>query len=75
MAAAVPPKVTDVVPVKPVPVITTVVPPLVGPVSTSSEVITGGATYVNSAAEVAVPPEVVTVIEPDPVPAALTAVI
>ena len=36
IAAAVPPKVTDVVPVKPVPLMTTVVPPAVDPDATSS---------------------------------------
>ena len=60
--AAVAPKLTAVAPVKPVPVITTVVPPLVGPAVGAIEVITGAATKVNWSAELVllVPPAVVT---------------
>ncbi|OEZ89316.1 hypothetical protein JAB6_01300 [Janthinobacterium sp. HH104] len=60
--AAVAPKVTPVVLAKPVPVMMTVVPPVVGPAVGEMLLTTGAATYVNwSAALVAlVPPVVVT---------------
>ena len=44
LAADVPPKVTDVAPVKLVPVIVTEVPPAVGPAVGESPVSVGGAT-------------------------------
>ena len=70
-AAAVPPKLTAVAPVKLVPVIVTVLPDLaeVG----VNEVIVGTGTYVNVPDEVAVPPGVVTEMVPL-VPLATTAV-
>jgi hypothetical protein len=43
IVAAVPPKVTSVVPVNPVPVIVTDVPPVIGPLPGVNEVIVGGA--------------------------------
>jgi hypothetical protein len=43
IVAAVPPKVTSVVPVNPVPVIVTEIPPVIGPLPGVYEVIIGGA--------------------------------
>ena len=54
--AAVPPKLTAVAPVKLVPVMTTLVPPPVGPDVGASPVIVGAATKVKVPAEVPVPP-------------------
>ena len=70
-AAAVPPKLTVVAPVKLVPVIVTVIP---GPAEVGlKDVIVGTGTYVNVPDEVAVPPGVVTEMVPL-VPLATTAV-
>jgi hypothetical protein len=71
------PNLTDVTPVKPVPVTVTVVPPASGPVAGVTPVTVGTGSYVYwSAAEVAlVPPGVVTVISTVPVPAGETVVI
>src|SRR5207302_848471 len=61
-AASVDPNFTDVAPVKPVPVIVTVVPPAVGPAVGLTEVTVGASRYKNSSeTDVAdVPPTVVT---------------
>ena len=53
---AVPPNVTEVVPVKLVPEIVTVVPPATGPNTGDNEVIVGASTKVNPPLLVAVPP-------------------
>src|SRR5208283_4001145 len=74
---AVDPNLTDVAPVKPVPVTVTVVPPVRGPAPGVMPVTVGMAKYVNlSAAEIAlVPPGVVTVTSTVPAePAGETAV-
>src|SRR5450830_673706 len=75
--AAVAPKVTAVVPVKFVPLIVTLVPPVAGPEVGEMLVTVGAATYVNwSAALVAlVPPGVVILTSTVPVPAGAVAVI
>ena len=59
LAAAVPPNVTAVAPVRLVPVMVTVVPPAVGPVVGTKLVIVGGATNLKVPGDVAVPPGVV----------------
>ena len=58
----VPPKVTAVAPVKPVPVIVTEVPPVSGPDAGATLVTVGAAIYVNRSAGIVadVPPGVVT---------------
>lgn len=53
---AAPPKVTEVVPVRLVPEIVTVVPPATGPNTGDNEVIVGASTNVNAPELVAVPP-------------------
>ena len=65
------PNITPVVPVNPVPVTVTVVPPANCPLAGEMPVMVGTGTYVNwSAGEVVlVPPGVVTVISTVPVPA------
>ena len=54
--AATPPTVTDVAPVKPVPVMVIDVPPAVGPALGLTPVMVGGARYVYAEVLVAVPP-------------------
>ena len=60
---------------KPVPVMTTLVPPLQGPDVGASPVIAGAARKVKVPAEVPVPFAVVTLTVTEPVPIGLTAVI
>jgi hypothetical protein len=71
LEAALPPNLTAVAPVNPVPVTVTEVPPTNGPLVGAMLVTVGTGTYENwSAADVAlVPPGVVTVISTVPVPA------
>ena len=77
LVAGVMPKSTAVAPVKAVPVIVTVVPPVTGPSVGLMLVTVGAATYVNwSAGEVAdVPSTLVTVTSTTPVPAGSSAMI
>ena len=77
LAAAVAPKVTAVTPVKLVPVMVTVAPPVCGPDVGEIEVTVGDGIYVNwSAADVAeVPPVVITLTSTVPVPEGDVAVI
>ena len=70
LVAAVAPNLTAVAPVKPVPVMTTLVPPVVGPDVGASPVTVGAGKKVNVPAEVPVPPTVVTLTVTAPVPAA-----
>ena len=60
LAAVVVPKLIAVAPVRLVPVMVTVTPPLVVPVPGVNEVMVGAATNLKSVAEVAVPPALVT---------------
>jgi hypothetical protein len=74
--AAFPPIVTDVAPVKFVPVMVTLVPPAADPLFGEIAVTVGVAAYVNSPIPVAVPPGVVTTTFAAPaVPAGVVAVI
>jgi len=66
---------TDVAPVKFVPVMTTLVPPAAGPEVGARPEIVGAGMKVNVPTDVAVPPPVVTLTATEPVPAAVTAVI
>ena len=75
LAAAVPPNWTAVAPVKPVPVMTTLVPPAAGPDVGASPVTVGAGTKVKVPTEVPVPFGVVTLTVTEPAPAAVTAVI
>ena len=75
LAAAVLPNCTAVAPVKLVPVMTTLVPPLAGPDVGASPVTVGAGTKVNVPDEVPVPLGVVTLTVTEPVPAGETAVI
>ena len=75
LARCVPPKLTAVAPVNPVPVMTTLVPPAAGPDVGPSPVTVGAGTKVKVPAEVPVPPTVVTLTVTAPLPAAVTAVI
>ena len=58
--AATPPIVTELAPVRFVPVIVIAVPPAVEPVAGETKEIVGGAKYVNAFVAAAVPPGVVT---------------
>ena len=69
LAAAVPPKLTAVAPVKPVPVMTTLVPPEVGPDVGARPVTVGAGTKVKCRPMVPVPPVVVTLTVTAPLPA------
>jgi len=74
--AAVAPNLTEVAPVRFVPVIVTDVPPAAGPLVGDSDVTAGTATYVKVAVLIDVPPAVVTVTFTGPaVPAGAVAVI
>src|SRR6185437_4839869 len=73
--AGVPPKFTTVAPVKPVPVITTIVPPDSGPLPGARAEIVGTGTYVYVPKDTAVPFAVVMLRLTAPVPAGATAVI
>ena len=64
LAAAVPPNVTAVAPVKPVPVMTTLVPPVAGPDVGARPLTDGAGRKVNVPTTVPEPPPVVT--EPSP---------
>jgi hypothetical protein len=75
LAALVPPNWTAVAPVKPVPVITTLVPPLAGPDVGARPVTVGAGRKVNVPTDVPVPFGVVTLTVTEPTPAAVTAVI
>jgi len=75
LAAAVPPKLTDVAPVKLVPVMTTLVPPEAGPDVGARPVTVGAGTKVKVPAEVPAPLGVVTLTVTEPLPAGDTAVI
>ena len=75
LAALVPPNWTAVAPVKPVPVMTTLVPPAAGPDVGASPVTVGAGMNVNVPADVPVPFGVVTLTVTAPEPAAVTAVI
>jgi hypothetical protein len=63
----VPPKLTAVAPLKPVPVIVTEVPPVTGPYEGAMALTTGGGAYVNWVGLVALPPGVTTVTPTGPV--------
>ena len=69
------PNFTAVAPVKPVPVMTTLVPPIAGPDVGARPVTAGAGRKLNVPTEVPVPPTVVTLTVTEPVPAAVTAVI
>ena len=69
------PNFTAVAAVKPVPVITTLVPPLAGPDVGARPEILGAGWKPNVPLEVPVPFAVVTLTVTEPVPAAVTAVI
>ena len=75
LVAAVPPNFTAVAPVKFVPVMVTLVPPVAGPDVGARPVIVGAGTKVKVPTEVPVPPPVVTLTVTEPLPAAVTAVI
>src|SRR5450631_1248796 len=75
LAAAVAPNFTEVAPVKFVPVITTLVPPVSGPDVGARPVMVGAGMNVNVPTEVPVPFTVVTLTVTAPAPAAVTAVI
>ena len=75
LAAAVPPNVTAVAPVNPVPVIVTLVPPVAGPEVGERPVMVGAGTKVKVPDEMPVPSSVVTLTVTAPVPAGETAVI
>ncbi len=75
LVAVTPPNETSVVPVKPVPVMTTVVPPAAGPAVGAKPVIVGGGRKVNVPNETPVPLAFVTLRLTAPVPAGDTAVI
>ena len=69
------PNCTAVAAVNPVPVMTTLVPPVAGPEVGASPVTVGAGKNVKVPADVPVPPVVVTLTVTAPVPAAVTAVI
>ena len=75
LVAAVAPNFTAVAPVKLVPVITTLVPPTIGPDVGARPVTVGAATKVKVPTDVPVPPSVVTLTVTDPAPAGEVAVI
>ena len=75
LVAAVLPNFTAVAPVKLVPVMVTLVPPVAGPEVGTRPVTVGAATKVKVPTEVPVPPTVVTLTVTAPVPAGETAVI
>src|SRR5665213_2786076 len=75
LAAAVAPNFTAVAPVKLVPVMTTLVPPVAGPEVGARPVMVGAGMKVKVPTDVAVPPIVVTLTVTAPVPAAVVAVI
>src|SRR5665213_234813 len=75
VAALVPPNWTAVAPVKPVPVMTTVVPPDAGPDVGANPVMVGAGRYVKVPTDVPVPFGVVTLTVTEPVPAGAIAVI